>query len=246
MAEVARDRMKMKLCELQADYGQSMDSLRQIFKEENCRVPFLEQLKNLRNLQLKIQELQAEQRRSNDETLNHELSSAISHKLAEPQCNEDDLYENLPKTHLEIDECHQSYTLQQVKRTKELQELNTKLALKEELGSKLMAGMNHMSSIGTDYENSMKDLQQQISDFQKEKDELMHILQKVQNRNSKDRASAQRRKRLQELEQKICELSKKRIEQEKLIKKKEKSDERITQLNGETQGMKQAKVKLIR
>jgi kinesin family protein 4/21/27 len=58
MAEVARDRMKMKLCELQADYGQSMDSLCQIFKEENCPVPFLEQLKNLRDLQLKIQELQ--------------------------------------------------------------------------------------------------------------------------------------------------------------------------------------------
>jgi alpha-galactosidase/6-phospho-beta-glucosidase family protein len=67
-----------------------------------------------------------------------------------------------------------------------LQELNTKLALKEELASKLMAGMNHMSSIGTDYENSMKDLQQQISDLQKEKDELMHILQKVQNRNSNE------------------------------------------------------------
>jgi hypothetical protein len=159
MAEVARDRMKMKLCELQADYGQSMDSLCQIFKEENYPVPFLEQLKNLRDLQLKIQELQAEQRRSNDEILNNELSSAISHKLAEPQHNEDYLYENLPKTHLVIDECHQSYTLQQAERTKELQELNTKLALKEELASKLMAGMNHVSSICTDYENSMKDLQ---------------------------------------------------------------------------------------
>jgi kinesin family protein 4/21/27 len=74
----------------------------------------------------------------------------------------------------------------------------------------------------------------------------MHILQKVQNLISNDRVSAQRRKRLQELEQKICELSKKIIGQEKIIKMKEKSDERITQPNGELQGMKQAKVKLIR
>jgi TolA-binding protein len=65
-----------------------------------------------------------------------------------------------------------------------LQELNKRLALKEELASKLMANMNHMSTIRTDYENSMKDLQQQISDLQKEKDELMHVLQNVQNHNS--------------------------------------------------------------
>jgi hypothetical protein len=65
-----------------------------------------------------------------------------------------------------------------------LQELNTRLALKEELASKLMASMNHMSTIRTDYESSMKDLQQQISDLQKEKDELMLVLQNVQNHNS--------------------------------------------------------------
>lgn len=69
-----------------------------------------------------ILNVQAEQKRSSDEILNHELSSAVSHKVAEPQHSEDDdLYENLPKTHLEIDECHQSYTLQQAERTKELQ-----------------------------------------------------------------------------------------------------------------------------
>jgi kinesin family protein 4/21/27 len=58
MAEVARDRMKMKLCELQAEYGQAMDSLSQTFDQEHCPATFLEQLKNLRDLQLKIQELQ--------------------------------------------------------------------------------------------------------------------------------------------------------------------------------------------
>jgi prefoldin subunit 5 len=64
-----------------------------------------------------------------------------------------------------------------------LKELTQQLALKEELASKLMANVNHMSSIHTDYENSMKDLQQQISGLQKERDELMHVLQSVQNNN---------------------------------------------------------------
>lgn len=66
--------------------------------------------------------VQVEQKRSSDEMLNHELSSALSHKQAEPQQSEDDdFYENLPETHLEIDERHQSHTLQQAERTKELQ-----------------------------------------------------------------------------------------------------------------------------
>jgi len=65
-----------------------------------------------------------------------------------------------------------------------LKELTQQLALKEELAAQLMANMNHMSSINTDYENSMKDLQQQISGLQKERDELTHVLQSVQNNNS--------------------------------------------------------------
>jgi hypothetical protein len=65
----------------------------------------------------------AEQKLSRDEILNHELSSAVSHKQAEPQRSEgDDLYEDPPETHLEIDERHQSHALQQVEHTKELQD----------------------------------------------------------------------------------------------------------------------------
>jgi len=48
--------------------------------------------------------------------------SAVSHRQAEPrQSEDDDLYESLPQTHLDIDERHQSHTLEQVERTKELQ-----------------------------------------------------------------------------------------------------------------------------
>lgn len=246
IAEIARDRMKVKLCELQAEYGQAMDSLSQTVDQENCPATFLEQLKSLRDLQLKIQELQAEQKRSSDELLSHDLSNAVSHKSSEPQQTEDgDLYKNLPQTHPDIDERHQSHTLQQAERTKELQELSQQLALKEELAAQLMANMNHISAIHTDYESSMKDLQHQISGLQKERDELMHVLQSVQNNNS-SKISEQRRKRLQELEQRISALNKKITEQGKIIKMKEKNDEKITQLNNEIQGMKQAKVKLIR
>jgi kinesin family protein 4/21/27 len=50
-----------------------------------------------------------------------------------------------------------------------------------------------------------------------------------------NRISEQRRKRLQELEQRISALNKKITEQGKIIKMKEKNDEKITQLNNEIQ-----------
>jgi uncharacterized protein YeeX (DUF496 family) len=58
-----------------------------------------------------------------------------------------------------------------------LKELTQQSPLKEALTVKLKAKVNHMSSINTDYENRFKDLQQQISDLQKERDDLMHQLQ---------------------------------------------------------------------
>ncbi|KAJ4437295.1 hypothetical protein ANN_17433 [Periplaneta americana] len=254
----------------------------------------------------------AEQKRSSDEILNHELSSAVAPQQEEME-NNDDSYENVPPAHEDIDEHHQTHTLRQVERTKELQELNQKLALKEELASKLMANINHMSSIRGDHEGNLKELQEQILVLQKEKDELMQALQTAQNHNTtkrtilrnsmtllsqvvasvatavdhmsqsvsssfraiqsltkclnvrfmnvptlldiqarterrensthflketahlKQQLSEQRRKRLQELEQKISVLSKKITEQEKIIKMKERNDEKINQLNSEIQ-----------
>jgi hypothetical protein len=54
--------------------------------------------------------------------LSHELTSAASRKSSETQYTEDgDLYKNLPQMHPDIDERHQSHTLQQAEQTKELQ-----------------------------------------------------------------------------------------------------------------------------
>ncbi|PSN37848.1 hypothetical protein C0J52_20777 [Blattella germanica] len=248
MAEVARDRMKVKLCELQAEYGQTMESLSHSVDQENCPATFLEQLKSLRDLQIKIQELQAEQKRSSDEIMNHQITSSICAKPSEEPEN-DDSFENLPRSESDIDEKHQTHTLQQAERTKELHELNQKLALKEELAAKLMTNMNQMSLLRSDYESSVKDLEQQISVLEKERDELKNVLQNVQstqNNNNNIKVAEQRKKRLQELEQKISTLCKKLAEQEKIIKLKDKNDEKINKLNNEIQGMKQIKVKLIR
>jgi kinesin family protein 4/21/27 len=60
------------------------------------------------------------------------------------------------------------------------------------------------------------------------------------------RIAETRRKKVQELEKKITELSRKCLEQNKFIKNKEKSDIQIKNLTNEIFSLKQTKVKLIR
>lgn len=60
------------------------------------------------------------------------------------------------------------------------------------------------------------------------------------------RLSESRRRKVQELEKKISELSGKCLKQNKIIKNKEKSDLQIKALINEITGLKQTKVRLIR
>lgn len=51
---------------------------------------------------------------------------------------------------------------------------------------------------------------------------------------------------MQELEKKIAELTRKCVEQNKVIKAKEKQDQKIKSLSGEIQSLKETRVRLIR
>lgn len=55
-----------------------------------------------------------------------------------------------------------------------------------------------------------------------------------------------RRKKVQELEKKITEMTRKCMEQNKIIKTKEKQDQRVKTLSTEIQSLKETRVKLIR
>lgn len=60
------------------------------------------------------------------------------------------------------------------------------------------------------------------------------------------RLAETRRKKVQELEKKIAELTRKCMEQNKIIRGKEKQDQRIKTLSNEIQSLKETRVKLIR
>lgn len=60
------------------------------------------------------------------------------------------------------------------------------------------------------------------------------------------RLAETRRKKVQELEKKIADLTRKYMEQNKVIKAKEKQGQRIKTLSSEIQSLKETRVKLIR
>lgn len=60
------------------------------------------------------------------------------------------------------------------------------------------------------------------------------------------RLAESRRKKVQELEKKISELRRKVVDQDKIVKLKEKQDRQIKNLSNEMQLLKQTRVKLIR
>ncbi|XP_047115391.1 chromosome-associated kinesin KIF4A [Schistocerca piceifrons] len=249
LAEVSRDKMKVKLCELQTEYGNAMESLNNTVDPNTCPAAFYEQLKTLKELQLKIQELQADQKRAAEEILNHELTNTVGSNNGDTEkCAEaDSTFVVKTLEHQDdIDEHHEAYTLHQAALTKELQELNKALALKEELVTQLSVNSDQILNIRHTYEDNLKELEQQVAALQKEKDELTQMLKNMQTNSNTNKIAEQRRKKLQELEHTISELNKKISEQTKIIKIKEKSDEKISKLFNEIQNMKSTKVRLIR
>lgn len=68
----------------------------------------------------------------------------------------------------------------------------------------------------------------------------------MQSNSVSAKLAASRRKKVQELEKQIGEMSRKCAEQMRIIKKKEKSDDKIKILNTEIQSLKQTRIKLIR
>lgn len=103
-----------------------------------------------------------------------------------------------------------------------------------------------MSTLNPENQENMKQLENQIDALQKERDALQQQLKSAQSNNASGKIAEQRRKRLQELEAQMSMLKKKLLEQAKLIKMKEKSDEKVVSLNNEIKSMKAMKVRLIR
>ncbi|XP_042329355.1 chromosome-associated kinesin KIF4A isoform X2 [Sceloporus undulatus] len=144
------------------------------------------------------------------------------------------------------DEYAAQHALHQAQMSKELLELNKALALKEALARKISQNDSQLEPIQCQYQSNIKNLEEEVSKLQKEKEDLILALHVSKKDANQAKLSERRRKRLQELEGEMTDLKKKLKEQSKLLKMKESSEQTVCKLNQEIRAMKSQRVQLIR
>lgn len=141
-------------------------------------------------------------------------------------------------------------TMRRAALSKELEELNRVLQAKEELASKMTMNDQHLEVMKMQFEATNRDLEREIAALKKERDELSAVLSSQQNSSKSGAANKnvaeQRRKRIQELEDRVNQLRKKVDEQSRVIRLKEDAERSAKKLQQEITNMKQARVQLMK
>lgn len=138
------------------------------------------------------------------------------------------------------------YALRQAKLGQELLQLNKLLEKKEMLANQMTQNDDKMESMRQQYEVAKKDMESEINNLQREKDNLQHALEDARSNANANKVAEQRRKRLKELELQISDLRKKMTEQTKLLKMKDQTDKNVCKLNSEIQQLKHQRVQLMK
>lgn len=228
LLQAANERITQKLRKLQDDYNTTINNL--CVEDINSEV-LKEQVTKLHSIQNLFTELYSETQKSDEEIRKHErcFTNANSEQA------------NLVVSESEFCKRQESHTKQQLALNVELQQLSNELAMKEYLAEQMLINNNHIIDYEAVAENESK-----VAALQKERDDLLQQLKNVQSNEGGKKIAELRRKRVQELEREIQDLHKKITEQARLIKLKQKDEQKIIVLNNEIQQMKSNKVKLIK
>ncbi|XP_069320536.1 chromosome-associated kinesin KIF4A [Eulemur rufifrons] len=231
LTEQANEKMSAKLEELRQHAACKVDlqKLVEILEDQELK----ENVEMIRSLQQLITQL-------SDETV--ACMAAATDTAVEPETE----VVTGPETNRSSDEFTTQHALRQAQMSKELIELNKALALKEALARKMTQNDSQLQPIQFQYQDNIKNLELDVINLQKEKEELVLELQTAKKDVNHAKLSERRRKRLQELEGQMTDLKKKLNEQSKLLKLKESTDYTISKLNQEIQMMKNQRVQLMR
>ncbi|XP_070459999.1 chromosome-associated kinesin KIF4A isoform X1 [Equus przewalskii] len=231
LTEQANEKMNAKLEELRHHAACKVDLQKLVETLEDQELK--ENVEIIRNLQQVITQL-------SDETV--ACMAAAIDTTVEPEAQ----VETSPETSRSSDAFTTQHALRQAQMSKELVELNKALALKEALARKITQNDSQLQPIQFQYQDNIKNLELEVINLQKEKEELVLELQTTKKDINQAKLSERRRKRLQELEGQIADLKKKLHEQSKLLKLKESTEHTVSKLNQEIQVMKNQRVQLMR
>merc|ERR1712029_878674 len=185
----------------------------------------------------KVQEVDENHKRTEKTLMDHDLSRFASSTNTSP-CGSPSKEEDAAGLNCS----GANFALKHSELANQLTELNKMLVAKQELANKAGENDEKMMSMRKNYETTIKSMEDEISRLQKEKDELSQ----KQKAEGSSQLSETRRKRIQELEEKIKNLSKQQAEQQRLLKLNKQNELKIKKYSDEITQMKQAKVKLIK
>ncbi|XP_024883411.1 chromosome-associated kinesin KIF4 [Temnothorax curvispinosus] len=238
MAEQAREKIRIAMALL-------LDEFKQVLQDfDTCSEIDDEKRNKLKAIYERMLDIQNDERKASEELINHEISNSkncVSHVGEDvAECVRTEESNNVEDSLDYFDKKEEEHTLRQAERNNEVQNINKELALKESLVSELIKSATQENA---ESRKNIIEMEQELKRLHAEKEEN---LQAVHAHNVSSKLAETRRKKVQELERKIAELTRKCTEQNKIIKGKEKQDQRIKTLASEIQSLKETRVKLIR
>ncbi|NXS52612.1 KIF4 protein, partial [Brachypteracias leptosomus] len=233
LTEQENEKMNAKLEQLQQHAVCKLDLQKLVETVEDEELK--ENVEVIRNLQQVLAQLQSENAAPMEAA---EVANSDQDTTAEAEVGQD--------TKRSSDDFSTQHALRQAQMSKELLELNKVLALKEALAKKMTQNDSQLEPIQSQYQTNIRDLELEVSNLQKEKEELVLALHMAKKDVNQAKLSERRRKRLQELEGQMSELKKKLNEQSKLLKLKESTERTVSKLNQEIREMRSQRVQLMR
>ncbi|XP_018404227.1 PREDICTED: chromosome-associated kinesin KIF4 [Cyphomyrmex costatus] len=237
MAEQAREKIRFAISLL-------LDEFKQVLQDFDLSPEIDDEKRNkFKAIYEKMLDIQSNEKKASEELINHEISNSkhcVMHVEEDVECVRAEELNDIEGSLDYFDKKEEEHTLRQAERNNEVQTINKELALKESLVSELLKNVTQETA---ESRRNVVEMEQEIKRLHAEKEEH---LQAVHAHNVSSKLAETRRKRVQELEKKIAELTRRCMEQNKVIKAKEKQDQKIKTLSSEIQSLKETRVKLIR
>ncbi|XP_037088371.1 chromosome-associated kinesin KIF4A-like, partial [Pollicipes pollicipes] len=198
LAERAAEQLKRRLEELYQQTGDTMSLMNQTADPASVTL--------VRDLQGRIMELQSEQTSHEEELRRVDASRHVTHAelaSAAPTAADDG---DADESDEDEEELLKRHALRQAELNNELLDLNRALAIKQNLASEMVNSNAQMLSVRQRYEQTTRELEEQVLTLSAEKQRLEDALQGARAEAAGSKAAEQKRQRVKELEQRIKEL----------------------------------------
>ena len=236
MSELSQEKLKEKLAELEETVAKAVECVNESKTEEGLSGVNMEAKNAMAALKLKVAAVQELQQREEKSIMEHDITRFNASQRNSSEVTEGEVDNNMGAA---------SHTLKQNELATQLNSLNKELAEKQQLAGTIGESDIKLAAMKKRYEEVLKTMEEEMNRLQKEKDELAQMQRNDGAGAAKDIAE-RRRKKIQDLEEKIGELKKKQVEQQRMANMAAQNEAKAKKYQEEIRVIKAAKVKLVK